>query len=47
MSQEVRLMILENLNNDDLTKLQHTDIAEAVAESEVEAGGAHAIYEGE
>ncbi|WP_342637845.1 ankyrin repeat domain-containing protein [Orientia tsutsugamushi] len=47
LSQEVRLMILENLNNDDLTKLQHTDIAEAVAESEVEAGGAHAIYEGE
>ncbi|WP_371223210.1 ankyrin repeat domain-containing protein [Orientia tsutsugamushi] len=38
---EVRLMILENLSNNDLTKLQHTDAAEA------EVGGAYAIYEGE
>ncbi|KJV73780.1 ankyrin repeat domain-containing protein [Orientia tsutsugamushi] len=36
---ELKLMILENLSNNDLTKLQHTD--------EAEAGGAHAIYEGE
>ncbi|WP_080571789.1 ankyrin repeat domain-containing protein [Orientia tsutsugamushi] len=42
---EVRLMILENLNNDDLTKLQHNEEAEAEAEAQVE--GAHAIYEGE
>nr|WP_064591217.1 ankyrin repeat domain-containing protein [Orientia tsutsugamushi] len=47
---EVRLMILENLNNDDLTKLQHNEEAEAgeaSAEVEDEVGGAHAIYEGE
>ncbi|WP_371219266.1 ankyrin repeat domain-containing protein [Orientia tsutsugamushi] len=47
---EVRLMILENLNNDDLTKLQHNDEAEACeasAEVEDEVGGAHAIYDEE
>ncbi|WP_371220371.1 ankyrin repeat domain-containing protein [Orientia tsutsugamushi] len=47
---EVRLMILENLDNDDLTKIQHTDVAEAGeagAEVEAEVGGAHAIYEEE
>ncbi|WP_371253927.1 ankyrin repeat domain-containing protein [Orientia tsutsugamushi] len=47
---EVRLMILENLNNDDLTKLQQNEEAEAGtagAEVEDEVAGAHAIYEGE
>ncbi|KJW07182.1 ankyrin repeat family protein [Orientia tsutsugamushi str. UT144] len=38
---EVRLMILENLSNNDLTKLQHTDAAEA------KVGGTYAIYEGQ
>ncbi|KJV74087.1 PRANC domain protein [Orientia tsutsugamushi str. TA763] len=42
---EVRLMILENLSNNDLTKLQHNDTAEAEAEAQVE--GAYAIYEEE
>ncbi|KJV91032.1 ankyrin repeat domain-containing protein [Orientia tsutsugamushi] len=42
---EVRLMILENLSNTDLTKLQHNDTAEAEAEAELE--GAYAIYEEE
>ncbi|BAG39672.1 ankyrin repeat-containing protein 05_03 [Orientia tsutsugamushi str. Ikeda] len=42
---EVRMMILENLSNTDLTKLQHNDTAEAEAEAELE--GAYAIYEGE
>ncbi|WP_371223056.1 ankyrin repeat domain-containing protein [Orientia tsutsugamushi] len=51
---EVRFMILENLDNDDLTKIQRTDVAEAgeagaevEAEVEAEVGGAHAIYEEE
>nr|WP_064592072.1 ankyrin repeat domain-containing protein [Orientia tsutsugamushi] len=47
---EVRLMILENLNNDDLTKLQHNEEAEAgeaALEVEDEVAGACAIYEGE
>ncbi|SPR13315.1 ankyrin repeat-containing protein [Orientia tsutsugamushi] len=47
---EVRVMILENLSNNDLTKLQHTDVAEAGeagAEVEDEVGGAYAIYEEE
>ncbi|BAG40607.1 ankyrin repeat-containing protein 06_04 [Orientia tsutsugamushi str. Ikeda] len=47
---EVRFMILENLDNDDLTKIQRTDVAEAGeagAEVEAEVGGAHAIYEEE
>ncbi|SPR15948.1 ankyrin repeat domain-containing protein [Orientia tsutsugamushi] len=42
---EVRLMILENLGNDDLTKLQHNE--EAAAEAEAQVEGAYAIYEGE
>ncbi|WP_232488854.1 PRANC domain-containing protein [Orientia tsutsugamushi] len=42
---EVRMMILENLSNTDLTKLQHNDTAEAEAEAELE--GAYAIYEEE
>ncbi|KJV51874.1 PRANC domain-containing protein, partial [Orientia tsutsugamushi] len=42
---EVRMMILENLSNTDLTKLQHNDTAEADAEAELE--GAYAIYEEE
>ncbi|WP_155730082.1 PRANC domain-containing protein, partial [Orientia tsutsugamushi] len=42
---EVRVMILENLGNTDLTKLQHNDTAEAEAEAELE--GAYAIYEEE
>ncbi|WP_371254035.1 ankyrin repeat domain-containing protein [Orientia tsutsugamushi] len=42
---EVRLMILENLGDDDLTKLQHNE--EAAAEAEAQVGGAYAIYEGE
>ncbi|WP_371222854.1 ankyrin repeat domain-containing protein [Orientia tsutsugamushi] len=42
---EVRLMILENLGDDDLTKLQHNE--EAAAEAEAQVEGAHAIYEGE
>ncbi|KJV74591.1 ankyrin repeat-containing protein [Orientia tsutsugamushi] len=42
---EVRMMILENLSNTDLTKLQHNDTAEAEAEAELE--GAYAIYDGE
>ncbi|KJV56246.1 ankyrin repeat domain-containing protein [Orientia tsutsugamushi] len=50
LSPEVRLMILENLNNDDLTKLQQNEEAEAGkagAEVEDEVAGAYAIYEGE
>ncbi|SPR04237.1 ankyrin repeat domain-containing protein [Orientia tsutsugamushi] len=42
---EVRLMILENLGNDDLTKLQHNE--EAAAEAEAQVEGAYAIYEEE
>ncbi|KJV51165.1 PRANC domain protein [Orientia tsutsugamushi str. Gilliam] len=47
---EVRFMILENLDNDDLTKIQRTDVAEAGeagAEVEAEVKGAYAIYDGE
>ncbi|WP_342638121.1 hypothetical protein QU600_001598 [Orientia tsutsugamushi] len=40
---ELKLLILENLSNNDLTKLQPTEKAEAGAEAEVV--GAHAIYE--
>nr|WP_109227129.1 ankyrin repeat domain-containing protein [Orientia tsutsugamushi] len=52
LSPEVRVMILENLSNNDLTKLQHTDVAEAgeagaEVEAEAEVGGAYAIYDGE
>ncbi|WP_371222190.1 PRANC domain-containing protein [Orientia tsutsugamushi] len=50
LSPEVRLMILENLNNDDLTKLQHNEEAEAGEagpEVEDEVAGACAIYERE
>ncbi|WP_445668646.1 PRANC domain-containing protein [Orientia tsutsugamushi] len=43
LPQEVRLMILENLSNAELIKLQPTEKAEARAEAEV--GGAYAIYE--
>ncbi|WP_371222040.1 PRANC domain-containing protein [Orientia tsutsugamushi] len=42
---EVRVMILENLGNDDLIKLQHTDITGASPEVEDEVAGACAIYE--
>lgn len=42
---ELKLMILENLGNNDLTKLQHHE--KAVANAEAELRGAYAIYEDE
>ncbi|KJV73824.1 ankyrin repeat domain-containing protein [Orientia tsutsugamushi] len=42
---ELKVMILENLGDDDLTKLQHNEEADVNAEAEV--GGAYAIYDGE